>query len=201
MTIVRVVTELDKTDVGRLNFLKALVEADGGKTKLVPEPDGTVALVATFPAATGPDLAMPVLSSVADTWMQIARKEIGQKEAPGDADNVRIREYHATTQGGAVADSVPWCSSFVNFCITQAGLTGTNKKNARSWAKWGKAVADLVPGCVVVLSRGSDPNLGHVGFFVGHDGPMVRLLGGNQSDAVGIASYDADRIVAKRMPA
>ena len=57
---------------------------------------------------------------------------------------------------------------------------------------------DLEPGCVAVLKR-SDPATGQVGFFVGREGGNVRLLGGNQSDAVNVASLAADRVIGKRM--
>jgi uncharacterized protein (TIGR02594 family) len=133
--------------------------------------------------------------------MEIADKEIGTKEKLGAADNERVVEYSLTTEGGATPDSVPWCSSFVNFCITQAGLKGTNLKNARSWVTWGHNVTPPAPGCVIVLWRESPTSTkGHVGFYVGMEDGRVRLLGGNQGDAVKIASFDADRIIARRMP-
>ena len=96
-------------------------------------------------------------------------------------------------------NSVPWCSSFVNYCITKSGLQGTNSKQARSWAQWG-AASDRRPGSIVVLERGNPPQ-GHVGFFVGPDDSRIRLLGGNQGDRVSIASYDAERVIAVRWPA
>jgi len=60
-------------------------------------------------------------------------------------------------------------------------------------------VAQLEIGCIVVLQRGSPPN-GHVGFFVGAENGRVRLLGGNQSDRVSIASFDGADVIGMRMP-
>jgi uncharacterized protein (TIGR02594 family) len=200
MAIERVITEINAADAASINFLKALVVADGGTWRIVPEADGTVSLYATFPKAVSPDLATPSPSDPAFAWMTIARGELGQKEAAGGDDNPRIREYHATTKGGAEPDSVPWCSSFVNFCITKAGLTGANSKASRSWLGWGRKIDTPVAGCVVVLSRGADPAKGHVGFYVGEEGGMVRLLGGNQGDAVTIASHAKSRLLGFRMP-
>jgi len=64
-------------------------------------------------------------------WLVIARGEIGQKEIKGGKHNPRILEYHATTTRKATTDEVSWCSSFVNWCMTQAGYEGTNS----AWAK------------------------------------------------------------------
>jgi uncharacterized protein (TIGR02594 family) len=86
----------------------------------------------------------------------------------------------------------------VNFCVTEAGVQGTRSKAARSWINWGREAGDFFPGCIVVLERGSPPK-GHVGFFVGTEAGRIRLLGGNQSDRVSIASFDADKVLARRL--
>jgi len=118
--------------------------------------------------------------------MPIARDEIGVAEGQGDP---RISQYFATATLGPQPSSVPWCSAFVNFCVTRGGATGTNSALARSWLSWGQNAASLLPGCIVVLSRGS-PALGHVGLYVGDDGQgSIRLLGGNQHNSVNISSF------------
>jgi hypothetical protein len=56
------------------------------------------------------------------------------------------------------------------------------------------------------LRGGRQPGLevvnapGHVGFFAGYDAvrEIVQLLGGNQEDAVSIASFPAERILGIR---
>ncbi len=53
-------------------------------------------------------------------WLVIAKKEIGTAEGIGAANNQRILDYHATT-GGYGQDSVPWCSSCVNWVMDKAG--------------------------------------------------------------------------------
>ncbi|WP_224984859.1 TIGR02594 family protein [Geomonas agri] len=68
-------------------------------------------------------------------WMGIARKEIGQKEVAGHRDNPRILSYHATTTLKATDDETPWCSSFVNWCLKQAGVKGTDSAAATSWVE------------------------------------------------------------------
>jgi uncharacterized protein (TIGR02594 family) len=215
MTIRRVITDIAPTDVP---FILAMIAADGGTVvSQEPEPGGEITVVAEFPdrpapvaatraaatrrgpaAATAP--APPAAAPVPDApWMAIARDEMGVAEVPGTGSNPRISEYHATTHGGPETDSVPWCSSFVNFCITQAGLTGTQSKMARSWMTWGRDAGAFVPGCIVVLQRGAAPR-GHVGFCVEAVGGIVALLGGNQGNAVTISSFDASRVLARRLP-
>lgn len=197
MTITRVITDVSTDRVG---FAVAIIEFDGGViVERRPEPDGEVTLVVDFPG-----VAPQPLQAAADTpqsrWLAIAQAEIGQAEFNGGGDNPRIEVYHGTTKGGAAPDSVPWCSSFVNFCVRNAGLEGTDSKMARSWMDWGSDAAGFTPGCVVILKRGAPP-LGHVGFFVGTEGGRIRLLGGNQSNRVGIASFDADKVIARRTTA
>jgi uncharacterized protein (TIGR02594 family) len=178
--------------------LRALARREGATTLKVPEDDGQFTLIAEYP---GHELApeVPFGNTVPAGWMKIARAEEGVGESGPGLSNPRIEAYHATTAGGVATDSVPWCSSFVNYCITKSGLVGTNSKLARSWAEWG-VDNERQPGSVVVVERGSPPQ-GHVGFFVGMDDSRIRLLGGNQGDQVGIASYDAARVVAVRWPA
>ena len=125
------------------------------------------------------------------------KARISQIELSDHDGNPRIVAYHATTGGGSEPDSVPWCSSFVNFCVEKAGLKGTDSKAARSWMKWGREATEFFPGCIVVLERGAAPQ-GHVGFFVGTESGRIRLLGGNQGDRVSIASFDASIVLAIR---
>ena len=93
------------------------------------------------------------------------------------------------------------CSSFVNWCFQQVGYEGTRSAAARSWLHWGTSLDHPHYGCVVVLARGKNPSLGHVGFFTDRrpDGKVV-ILGGNQGNAVSIAAYDAQRVLDYRWP-
>ncbi len=137
-------------------------------------------------------------------WMEIAGKEIGVKEFPGDADNPRIIEYHATTTYGSKDDEVSWCSAFVNWCLENVGIEGTDNVGARSWLNWGTTIKKPVPGCITVLWRESpDSWKGHVGFYLA-DHPThsnyILLLGGNQGDSVCVAAYEKTRILGFRWP-
>lgn len=134
--------------------------------------------------------------------LEIALQELGVKEIVGVEDNPRVIEYHSTTSLHADTDEVPWCSSFVNWCITQAGLKGTNSAAARSWLKWGHKVEKPTLGCLVVMSRGNSPTSGHVGFFiesVNHD-KHINIIGGNQDNMVKLQTFPVDRVLAYIIP-
>lgn len=151
---------------------------------------------------------MPSLSvsAVAGSWLDIAKTQLGVKELSGSRNNPRIVDYHRTTIDSArwkngMPDSVDWCSSFVNWVVKKAGINGTNKGNARSWLSWGQRLNKPVPGCVVVFWRDSLSSWkGHVGFYVGEAGSHVKVLGGNQGNAVTISTYPKGRILGYRWP-
>lgn len=130
-------------------------------------------------------------------WLLIAEKELESEihEKAGAANERRIIEYHATTTLRATTDATPWCSSFVNWCIEQANLTGTKSARALSWLEWkeGERLAKPIPGCIVVFTRGK-PGQGHVAFFVESSGDNLIVLGGNQSDRVSRKAYSKDRL-------
>jgi len=121
---------------------------------------------------------------------------LGVVEFPGAANNPRIVMYHSTTMGGAAPDETAWCSSFVNYCVEQAGLHGTRSKAARSWhdQSWGNDVtSNPGEGDIVVFSRhGPTQDGGHVGFYLSQDDNSIQVLGGNQGNRVSIARYPKD---------
>ncbi len=135
-------------------------------------------------------------------WMDIAEGELGQAEVPGAGDNPRIREYHASASDGQeMADSVPWCASFAGWVLSEAGITGTGNRMARSYLNWGDRLDMPRYGCVVVLTRsGAGPGAGHVGFFHSRKNGRVFLLGGNQGDKVSIQGFPESQVLGYRWP-
>ena len=131
-------------------------------------------------------------------WLEIAQGELGVAEVSGDADNPRILEYHQHTGLKASDDEVPWCSSFVCWCMSQAHCISTNKANARSWLTWGVPLHVPAYGCVVVLKRGNNPAQGHVGFLVGMNNSHVTILGGNQADKVCEMKFPLNQVLSYR---
>jgi uncharacterized protein (TIGR02594 family) len=127
----------------------------------------------------------------------LAARQIGLNE---NDQRAAIQDY--LTTGGANLDpaTTAWCAAFVNATLAQTGAQGTGSNMARSFMEWGQAVDQPQRGDLAVFSRG-DPNgpFGHVGFFDGYneDG-TIRVLGGNQGDAVSIANYSPSQLLGFR---
>lgn len=131
----------------------------------------------------------------------IAKKEEGVHEwEPGV--NPRIVEYHSHTSLAAKDDSVPWCSSFMNWCCAKAGIKGTNSAAARSWLKWGEEVTEPQVGDLVILQRGASKAFGHVGFYEGVNSrvnlPLIKVFAGNVGDRVGPAWEQSSHVLGYR---
>lgn len=135
-------------------------------------------------------------------WLAHAWAELGQREIAGAASNPRIAGYiRRVGHPGLARDETAWCAAFVGACLEGAGLASTRSLMARSYLAWGEPASRPEPGAIAVLSRGSDPALGHVGFLVGETERHVILLGGNQSDAVTVEAFDRSRLLGLRKPA
>jgi uncharacterized protein (TIGR02594 family) len=129
--------------------------------------------------------------------LQIAISQIGTFEYSGRLTNPHVAKY-LTSVGLPGIDSIPWCAAFVNWCLQEGGVKGTNSGLARSFLYWGNNTDDPKPGDIVVLRRGVDPRKGHVGFYLDKSNGYIRLLGGNQGDRVGVNSYAAIRLLGYR---
>lgn len=124
----------------------------------------------------------------ADKWMAIARGEIGVTEKGNMA---RVMQYLASVGFSKFAY---WCAAFVHWCMQQAGVTGVTG-SASSLAP-----VDTYPNQYTKLNapvygaigvwRAKKRSGGHTGFFVQDEGgDRVRVLGGNQGDAVKESTY------------
>lgn len=133
-------------------------------------------------------------------WLKIALREEGVTEVRGSGNNPRILEYHSTTtlkKADALQDKTAWCSSFVNWCMEQSGLQGTDSAWALDWKNWGTALAEPKRGCIVVFSRkGPTTNGGHVGFYLGDSAKSINVFGGNQGDSVNSSKFPKDGVLS-----
>ncbi len=135
-------------------------------------------------------------------WLPIAVKEIGVKEYPGSANNhPRIQAYLATVNGLSAIekskDETYWCSCFINWCMEQVQINGTDSAWAKSWGNWRESItpSKAQTGDIAVFDRSSATSHGgHVGIFIDANSATgeVLVLGGNQSDSVRYAWYPAD---------
>jgi uncharacterized protein (TIGR02594 family) len=131
-------------------------------------------------------------------WLILARAEVGTKEAPGYANNPIVQGYFKDAGSGQMPDSVPWCAAFVGAMLKRASVAPSGFLAARSYLKWGRPLRRPVPGAVAVFKRGNSSWQGHVAFFVRDNGSTVRVVGGNQSDAVTYANYSKAKLLGSR---
>lgn len=133
----------------------------------------------------------------------LAQRFVGEiREMPGVQHHPFIQWAHMLCSLGAdQPDETPWCSSFVNAIAWVLNLPRSKSAAARSWLNVGQVIQlrDAVAGSdVVILSRGSNPAQGHVGFFAGLQGDRVFVLGGNQGNEISIAPFDARDVLGVR---
>ncbi len=134
--------------------------------------------------------------------MQHAWRDLGQREIAGPKANARLRAlYQRIGHGHIRHDEVAWCAAYVGACLERAGRSSTRSLAARSYLSWGEALDAPRLGCIAVFSRGPQPALGHVGFWVGQTPNHVLVLGGNQGDAVSVAAIARKRLLGYRWPA
>lgn len=189
--------EFTDIDTLPLNTIVRALGRSGDWIKVDCEGDGVVDgfMFGEYLAPVAGGLPLPVSAGSRPIDIALAELAAGVAEVPGPGNNPRILLYHSTTSLHATQDSVPWCSSFVNYCVTQAGMHGTNDASAQSWhnTDWGVDVTKAPQaGDIVVFSRtggGASPGSGHVGFWLDAGGGIIRVLGGNQGDRVSIDTY------------
>ncbi len=134
-------------------------------------------------------------------WLLWAWREIGVREVSGANDNARIVDMFKDVGHTSVDnDEVAWCAAFLGACLERSGRLSTRSLMARSYLQWGRQLDTARPGAIAVLSRGSNPALGHVGFIVGEADAHIFLLGGNQDDAVSVTAFEKSRVLSYRWP-
>lgn len=134
-------------------------------------------------------------------WLDWAWREFGVREVSGKGDNPRIVEMFKAVGHTAIKDDeVAWCAAFVGACLERSKRASMRSLRARSYLEWGHPAGRARHGAIAVLSRGSNPALGHVGFVLGETETQVFLLGGNQSNAVTVAAFAKSRVLDYRWP-
>lgn len=133
-------------------------------------------------------------------WLDVASSHVGLKEVPGKGNNPKIVTMYAECGHPEIKqDETAWCAAFTGACLARVGLPNTGSLAARSYLKYGIALDKPRKGCIVVLKRGAGWQ-GHVGFYVGHTSTHIKILGGNQGNAVSIASFPKSQLLGYRWP-
>ena len=135
-------------------------------------------------------------------WLVKAMSQAGIRETRG-GETPQIMRYHAKVDPSGAwlnEDEDPWCASFASWVLDESGMVSPLTARARDFLGYGEELGHWRRGCLVVLSRGSNPAHGHVGFVLDVVGDQVVVLGGNQSDSVNVAIYPASRLLGWRWP-
>ena len=138
--------------------------------------------------------------STEPAYLTAARRDIGLREIKGPKHAGRIVQMLQRLGAWWRDDETPWCGVAMAAWMAEAGY-GYPKHyyRALAWADWGVRLSGPMQGAVAVLSRKGG---GHVGIVTGVTayGRHVRLLGGNQNDAVNEAWFPIERVTAFRAP-
>lgn len=136
-------------------------------------------------------------------WMVEAEKWVGVHERRG------YKRLYASIkqwlQDRFDPRTTPWCGAFVALVIRGSlpkEKIPENPWGARNWLEFGKK-CPLQEGAIAVFWRGRRSGWsGHVGFVDAIDRKrgLIRVLGGNQSDAVTYAWLSTDRLLECRWP-
>jgi uncharacterized protein (TIGR02594 family) len=132
-------------------------------------------------------------------YVAIARRDIGLREIKGPKHAGRIVEMLRKVGAWWQDDETPWCGVALAAWMKEAGLAYPKAYyRALAWLDYGVACSSQY-GAIAVLTRKGG---GHVGIVTGvtSNGSHVRLLGGNQGDAVSEAWFPVERVSAFRMP-
>ena len=135
-------------------------------------------------------------------WLTLARAEVGIKEGAGSDDNPAVVAYYKDAGHPEIRhDAVAWCAAYTSAMLERAGVPSAKTLSAREYMTWGKKLDKPAMGCVCVFSRG-DPRSyqGHVGFYLGEAEGRIKVLGGNQGDAVSVAMVSKSRLLGYRWP-
>lgn len=151
---------------------------------------------------TGPRMEDPADPA---PWLTYARTFLGEKEVPGRESNPRILEILREFLPAAMDDStVAWCGAFAAHCLRRHGMAYPREMPllARAYLETGTATTHPREGDIVVFWRGSRTSWqGHVAFYLSGQGTgSIRVLGGNQTDAVTETIYQEDRVLGYRRP-
>jgi uncharacterized protein (TIGR02594 family) len=134
-------------------------------------------------------------------WMSEAWRDFGQREISGAHHNARIvAMFRDAGHERVVNDETAWCAAYAGANLKRAGIAPSGSLMARSYLQWGRVISNGQPGAIVVFARGTDPALGHVGFWLGETDDSIVVLGGNQGDQVSVARYPKYRLLGLRWP-
>jgi uncharacterized protein (TIGR02594 family) len=159
-------------------------------------PMQNVPLVRGNGGTSAPTALVPISKTQAP-WMSIAVREAMQWAGKKEDVITKTDNYHAlagTAKGSLL--NVPWCASFVSYCLKIAGYPGRSASSQlpignKDFVKIDKPIY----GAIVVLKNykhGTDKatGSGHITFLYGQDtNGNLLCLGGKQDNYIRISNY------------
>lgn len=140
------------------------------------------------------------LKTFAPKLIEEAIKYMGIQEILGKDHNPIIMQWaeELGLRKTYTSDEIPWCGLYVAIVCKRANKEVVKDPLwARNWLKFGTKQAVAMLGDILVFSRGTG---GHVGFYVGEDNECYHVLGGNQSNKVGVTRILKTRCIGIRRP-
>lgn len=141
--------------------------------------------------------------------LKLAFADLGQHEISGARDNPVIMDYFRAVERFDIKhDETANCAAAMGAWHVKAGIPLTSlppkadRLMARSYLRFGRIIIEPFRGCIVVFKRGNSPSAGHVAFYLRtvtvNGTRYIECLGANQSDAVSIARYPAEKLLGYR---
>jgi len=189
------VTPVQPVEAIQRSDAAALLIPQGAAENVRPTVSNTVDSNASLGRITTSSVSKLVLNSVGRTNVASAPKS-GETNPLLEA----LRWRGANSSQVGVPDDL-WCADFMNFILSQTGQNGTGSRAARSFLKYGKQVDGPRVGAIVVFTRGSNGQSGHVGIVRGTDGdgnPIV--ISGNHGHKVAESVYPKAKVLGYFMP-
>lgn len=118
-------------------------------------------------------------------WMEVAVREAKQWAGTSESTITKTDNYHKEISVAGELDTVPWCASFVNFVLKDAGYPYEKSAGSQfpTWSKKFVKIEKPVYGALMVWRKGKQ---GHIAFAYGKDTASGEIiaLGGNQNDRI-----------------
>lgn len=140
-------------------------------------------------------------------WMEFAVAEAKRWHGQKENEITKESNYHALLKTGRktlVGNSNPWCASFVNWCLKQAGYVPTSAPASSQSFRHDKNYTRIdkpIYGAIAVYTDTHNSAKGHVGFLYAltpNGSPII--LGGNQSDTIDFESAFGKKLSGYYVP-
>jgi len=130
-------------------------------------------------------------------WFHHKTKELKGKQN----NNPRIIQMLGTCKlSHNLTDEIPWCSAFINWCLSRCNIKGTDNALAYSWTNWGmKLTSDKWKRGAVVIFEFTKLKF-HVAFLDSFTKDTVTVIGGNQKNKVCFETYSRKNVLDVRYP-